>query len=74
MRTTLTLDDDIYAAAKNLATLKSIALGEAISELARRGLERKANYAADAEFPSFSVSENSKVFGLAEVQAAENES
>ena len=38
MRTTLTIDDDLLAAAKCLAHTKSISIGRALSDLARRGL------------------------------------
>ena len=38
MRTTLTIDDDVVAAARELATLEGRSIGSVISELARRGL------------------------------------
>lgn len=38
MRTTLNLGDDIVAAARVLAAERDMSLGEAVSELARRGL------------------------------------
>lgn len=38
MRTTLTIDDDVVAAARELAALEGRTLGAVISELARRGL------------------------------------
>ena len=38
MRTTLTIDDDVLAAARALAEARDVSLGDAISELARRGL------------------------------------
>ena len=38
MRTTLELDDDVVAAAKELAAMSGRSLGATISELARRGL------------------------------------
>ena len=73
MRTTLTLGDDVYRAAKNLADLKGIGLGEAVSDLVRRGLARKeAAYEADG-LPVFSVSEKTPPFGLADLKAAEDE-
>lgn len=41
MRTTLTIRDDILAVARQRAELKDISIGEALSELAQRGLERE---------------------------------
>lgn len=38
MRTTLTLDDDVLAAARALAEAQGRSLGEVVSELARKGL------------------------------------
>ncbi len=37
MRTTLTLDDDIFRLARRYARGRSVALGRAVSELVRRG-------------------------------------
>lgn len=39
MRTTLDVDDDVLAAAKEVSRLKGESLGKTISDLARRGLE-----------------------------------
>jgi hypothetical protein len=39
MRTTISLDDDVFDMAKRYAEARSIALGKALSELARRGAE-----------------------------------
>lgn len=38
MRTTLTLDDDVLASARTLATQRGVPIGTVVSELARRGL------------------------------------
>ena len=38
MRTTLDIDDDVLQAVKELAAARSITAGQAISELARKGL------------------------------------
>lgn len=38
MRTTLDLDDDVVAAARELAAVSGRSLGATVSELARRGL------------------------------------
>jgi hypothetical protein len=71
MRTTLTIDDDILAAAKTLAAERNKSLGEVVSELARRGL-RPAPYARheDGKLPVFEVRENAPVFGPGDVDRA----
>jgi hypothetical protein len=38
MRTTLSLDDDVFRVVKNYAENRSLAIGKAVSELVRRGL------------------------------------
>lgn len=40
MRTTLAIDDDVLAAAKQLAERQSVTLGEVISALARQSLHK----------------------------------
>lgn len=39
MRTTVNLDDDVLELAKNYAQNRSVAIGKALSELVRRGLD-----------------------------------
>ncbi len=39
MRTTLTIDDDLLEAAREMAQRQGRSIGEVISELARRGLQ-----------------------------------
>ncbi len=38
MRTTVDIDDTVLAAARSLARARGVSLGQALSELARRGL------------------------------------
>lgn len=45
MRTTLSLDDDVLLAAKAIAGQQGRSLGEVISELARRSLQRPVSRA-----------------------------
>jgi hypothetical protein len=45
MRTTLSLDDDVLLAAKTIAEHQGRTLGEVISELARRSLQRSVSRA-----------------------------
>lgn len=39
MRTTLVIDDDVLAAARELAEHRGVAIGKVISELSRQGIE-----------------------------------
>ena len=45
MRTTLSLDDDVLIAAKAIAGQQGRSLGEVVSELARRSLQRPVSRA-----------------------------
>jgi hypothetical protein len=44
MRTTLTIDDDVLAAAKQFADARGLTLGEAISQLARATLTERRRF------------------------------
>jgi hypothetical protein len=39
MRTTLSLDDDVLEAARTYAKARNLAIGKAVSEMVRRGLQ-----------------------------------
>lgn len=54
MRTTLNIDDDVAAAARELAAGQRRSLGSVISELARRGLT-PARIEVDGEVPVIRV-------------------
>jgi len=54
MRTTLELDDDLVAAARELAAAERRSLGSVVSELARRGLT-PARVEADGDLPVIRV-------------------
>ena len=54
MRTTLDLDDDVVAAARELATETRRSLGSVVSELARRGLT-PARVEAEGDVPVIRV-------------------
>lgn len=44
MRTTLTIDDDVLAAAKQFADSRGLTLGEAVSQLARATLTERRRH------------------------------
>lgn len=70
MRTTLTIDDDVFELARGLAEARKIPLGKALSTLARRGAKARAPSLSRSEFHTFTLSEPTPSFGLAEVNAA----
>lgn len=55
MRTTLDLDDTVLAAARSLARARGTSLGEAVSELARRGLAGSSSATVDYSYSPFPV-------------------
>lgn len=55
MRTTLTLDDDVYAAARTLADTTGRNLGAVISDLARKGLRPTDARVRPGALPVFHV-------------------
>jgi hypothetical protein len=56
MRTTLTLDSALLAAARSVADRTDRSIGDVISEWARRGLEAAQGAHRERGFPVFSVS------------------
>ena len=70
IRTTLTLDDDVFSAARSLAAARGLSLGKAVSELARRGATSELSLRKKNGFFVFDVPLDAPRFGLTEVQAA----
>lgn len=73
MRTTLHIDDDVYQAAKSLATAERKGLGEVLSRLARKGLAPRARIDTDRGFPVFAVSPESTPITIETVRQCEDE-
>ena len=71
MRTTLTLDDDVLAVARELAEQKGVALGRVISELSRAGLEARTTSTRRAgRIPTFAPRRGARVITMESVRAA----
>ena len=70
MRTTVTLDPDVYEAAMHLSRVSGRRLGKVLSELARRGLVREAPRTAQKKrrFPVFEVPPDAPVIPASRVQ------
>lgn len=60
MRTTLTLDDDVLAAARAIAEQSRRSLGAVVSDLAREGLKPRAGYRVRDGLPCFTVSDSAR--------------
>jgi hypothetical protein len=61
MRTTLTLDRDVFEAAQALARASGRRLGEVVSELMRRGLRARQGPAVRHGLPVFPVAPDAPV-------------
>ena len=55
MRTTLTIDDDVLAVARALSERTGSSLGDAVSELARRGFRNSHTVERDGDGTVFAV-------------------
>ena len=73
MRTTVNLPEDVYIAARSLAGLKGISLGEALAELARQGLNPTTPIHTEKAFPCFALPEGAEPITLEKTLAAEDE-
>jgi hypothetical protein len=72
MRTTLNVDDDVLEFAKSLAGGRQISLGQALSELARKGMSAPVAMKKDPAtgFWMFDVPSDTPRFGPEEIQRA----
>jgi hypothetical protein len=74
VRTTVHLDDDVYRAARSLATSQGRRLGAVLSDLARAGLRPKAAVRVDATgFPIVRVSAGAPLVTPETIRAAIDE-
>ena len=61
MRTTVTLDDDVFEAVRAQAEASGKKLGEVLSQLARRGLRASKQSAVKSGLPVFDVKPNADI-------------
>jgi hypothetical protein len=75
MRTTVTLDPDVYEAAMHLSRTSGQRLGQVLSELARRGLtnSQPPPRRGKRRFPVFDVPANAPIIPASRVQKAIDE-
>jgi hypothetical protein len=70
MRTTVTIDDDVYEAAVHLSRTSGERLGVVLSKLARRGLAPSgpSSKRATRRFPTFDVPANAPIIPASRIQ------
>ncbi len=70
MRTTVTLDPDIYEAAMQMSQTSGKRLGQVLSELARRGLRPPPPAARQKSrrFPTFEIPADAPMISVAKLQ------
>ena len=73
MRTTLTIDDDIFAAVRSIASTRSTSIGSVLSELVRKGLESGKQLQSQNGFPIFVVPPGARPITPEDVRRAEDE-
>ncbi len=73
MRTTLSIDDDVLAAAKGLAQIQGCTIGEVISDLARQSLCRPVTLGRRNGVPLLPISQENAQATLAVVNALRDE-
>jgi hypothetical protein len=74
MRTTLTIDDDVFGIAKSLAASEGVSLGKALSELARKGINKPPDFTYRNGLPVFRVREDSPIITSEQVKRIEEDS
>jgi hypothetical protein len=73
MRTTLAIDDDVLAAAKALATQQGRTLGDVVSDLARKALQRTGAPSERNGVPLLPVTNKNALITLEIVNALRDE-
>ncbi len=73
MRTTLSIDDDVLAVAKAIAQQKRASVGEVISDLARKALQRPTTTAVRNGIPLLPLRDPRAVVTLEMVNALRDE-
>jgi hypothetical protein len=73
MRTTVNLPDDVYEAARSVATVRDISLGDALAELVRQGLRPSVVMEMKNGIPSIVLPRNSPIITLEHTLAIEDD-
>lgn len=67
MRTTINIDDEVYAVARSIAESTSQSIGKVITDLVRKGLSPTSSVSYRDNLPVFEVRESSPVITIDDV-------
>ncbi len=73
MRTTLNLPDDLYEIVRGIAAARRISVGQAVAELARKGLQPVPRLQTGTAFPCFSIPQGAPPITLKQTLEAEDD-
>ena len=73
MRTTIQLDDDVYELVRRLANNRKVSLGQAVSDLVRKGLSTQGRIRSEQGLVVFDLPEDSPLVTMEDVKRLEHE-
>ncbi|TXH70567.1 MAG: CopG family transcriptional regulator [Thiothrix sp.] len=73
MRTTVTIDDDVFNIVRYIAAEKKVAIGTVLSDLIRKGLQKSPEFSQRGLFPVFNVPNNASPITPEHVKMLEDE-
>lgn len=73
MRTTVTIDDDLFQTARSIAHSREQSIGKVLSDLVRKGLSHDTSYSTRSGMQVFSVRETAAPITPEMVKNAEDE-
>ena len=73
MRTTVSIDDDIFNTARYIAKQRKTSIGKVLSELARKGLKKPPELSQRNGFPVFQVPDDAMPITPEHVRQLEDE-
>ena len=70
-RTTLNIDDDLLAAARDAARTRAMPVGAVLSEWVRKGMPRALDHQPSKRLPVFKVRKNARTITIEDCKRAE---
>lgn len=73
MRTTISIDDDVFNTVRYIAEQRKVSIGKVLSELARKGLQKKPKLSQRNGFPVFQVPDDATPITPEHIKQLEDE-